>query len=509
MEGKNRIIDDRIILRKPQRVLHFRWVNSPNNSYTKCPLKTHKMKKLKYLITSVLIVLSLHIQAQQKQFIEVPKVDKRVELLSIVFRLAGNEEYNATYFKKYTDKVESHFKQYKDHETIKFARELREKKGISYETVVNMAIILDDSLNPIIDLSTTLPEKWSKDESIKFVRLLKKFNKEAKCEEFFNDNEALFQEVAARFRLPYEKLDLNWFHTFYGNNADENFTIIISPGCGAHNYGTFYILPDAKKEVFAIMGTSKVDESGMPVYEQDEYLQTIIHEFNHSFVNQLLAKHRGSFEESGKGIYKAVEYEMSRQQAYGNWGIMLNEALVRASVIKYFIDHGASESEIQMMLNIESNKGFVWIKGLVAELKKYDNQRDTYPTLESYMPNLSNAYKTYEDKISQIDAQRPKVESLTEFANNDTSVNSQIKTITINLDRALSGKDYSADYGSKGKPAFPKFGEIYYTNDNKSVVMEVQLIPNQEYQFILTGRNFKTPEGMPLKTYEVNFKTTK
>lgn len=47
-------------------------------------------------------------------------------------------------------------------------------------------------------------------------------------------------------------------------------------------------------------------------------------------------------------------------------------------VIKYFTDHGTSESEIQMMLNNESNRGFVWIKALVPELKKYDNQRDIY-----------------------------------------------------------------------------------------------------------------------------------
>lgn len=464
---------------------------------------------MKNLIVLVLIVISLQNYAQEKRLIEVPKIDKRVELLSIVFRLAGNEEYNATFFKKYTDKVESHFKQNKDHEIIMFARELSDKKRISYDAVMSMAIILDNRLNPIIDFSTTVPERWSKDEAIKFVRLLKKFYKDAKCEEFFNNNEALFQEVAARFRPVYEKLDLNWYQSFYGKKVDENFSIIISIGCGAHCYGPSYILPNAKKEVFAVMGTWKLDESGMPVYKQDVYLPTIIHEFNHSFVNPLLAKYKESFEESGKKIYKAVEYEMSSQQAYGDWQIMLNEALVRASVIKYFIDHGASESEIQMMLNNEANKGFVWIKGLLPELKKYDNQRDIYPTLESYIPNLSNAYKTFEDKISQVDAQRPKVESITEFANNNTVVSSQMKIITINIDRALSGKGYSVIYGRKGQQAFPKIDNIHYTNDNKSVVMEVQLMPNQEYQFILTGKDFKTPEGIGLKTYEVNFKTTK
>jgi len=462
---------------------------------------------MKYVIALVLIVLSLQNYAQEKRLIELPKIDRRVELLSIIFRLSGNKEYNATFFKKYTDKVESHFMPNKEHETIQFARELRAKKGISYDAVMNMAIMLDKDLNPLIDFSTTLPERWSKDDAVKFVKLLKKFYKDAKCEEFFNVNEALFQEVETRFLPVYEKLDLNWYHSFYGGKTDENFTLIVSIGCGAQNYGPSYMLPNSEKNVFAIMGTWKVDESGMPGYNQNEYLPTIVHEFNHSFVNQLLAKHKESFDESGREIYKAVEYEMSRQQAYGNWQIMLNEALVRASVIKYFIDHAANESEIQMMLSNESNNGFLWIKGLVDELKKYDNQRNIYPTLESYMPVLSNAYETFAEKISQFDAQRPKVESITEFTDNDTIVSPQVKTITINFDRPLSGKGYSVNFGNKGKSAFPKLENITYTNDNKSVIMVVQLMPDKEYQFVLTGKNFKTPEGIGLKTYAVNFKT--
>ncbi len=39
--------------------------------------------------------------------------------------------------------------------------------------------------------------------------------------------------------------------------------------------------------------------------------------------------------------------------------------------------------------------------------------------------------------------------------------------------------------------------------------MELQLMPDNEYQFVLTGNKFKTPKGIGLKTYEVNFKTTK
>ncbi|MEA4916616.1 DUF4932 domain-containing protein [Proteiniphilum sp.] len=462
---------------------------------------------MRTIILFTCIILSLQSYAGEKLFIESPKVDKRVELLSIVFRLAENKEYNATIFKKYTDRVEKHFNAYKNHELIKFAKTLKENKGISYDAVVSMAVVLDDNLNSMIDFSTTLPEKrWNRDDANKFIQLLKEFYKDAECERFFRENEAFFLEVSNRFSPIYKTIDLNWFQSFYNKKVEENFNIIIGPGCGRQNYGSSYTLPNAKKEMFAIMGIWKVDKSGMPIYEKDAYLPTIIHEFNHSFINPLLAENEEAFEENGKEIYKAVEYEMS-QQAYGNWQTMLNEALVRASVIKYFIDHGVNETEIQMMLNKEINNGFIWIKGLVDELTKYDNQRDIYPTLESYMPVLSNAYKIFAEKISQFDVLRPKVKSIAEFINNDKSVSPQIKTITINFDRPLAGKGYSVNYGSKGQSAFPKLDNIYYTNDNKSVIMEVQLTADTEYQFVLTGTNFKTEQGIPLKTYEVNFKT--
>lgn len=462
---------------------------------------------MKKILLFAFIVLSLQDFAQEKQLIESPKVDKRVELLSIVFRLAGNKEYNATFLKSYTDKIENHFSTFKEHELIKFSRSLKENNGISYDAVASMAVVLDDNLNPIIDFSSTLPDKrWTKNDANKFIKLLKAFYKDAECEKFFRENMELFQEVSNRFDSVYKTLDLNWFQSFYGSKAKEDFNIIVSLGCGGQNYGPSYTLPNTKKEVFAIMGTWKVDDSGMPVYKKEEYLPTIIHEFNHSFINPLLTKNEKAFEKNGKEIYNAVEYEMS-QQAYGSWQIMLNEALVRASVIKYFIDHGANETEIQMMTNNESNKGFIWIKGLVDELNKYDVQRNTYPTLESYLPEFSKAYENFAEKISQFDAQRPKVESIAEFTNNDKSVNPQIKTITITFDRPLAGKGYSVNYGSKGQSAFPKLDNIHYTNENKSVVMEVQLIPGKEYQFVLIGKNFKTEQGIPLKTYEVNFKT--
>lgn len=463
------------------------------------------MKKTLFVLLIVICQLSI---AQENRIIKTPKVDKRVELLSIVFRLAGNEEYNGTFFKTYTDRVDAHFNAFRGHELIQFAKELH-GKGISYDAVASMAVVLDDRLNPVLDFSTTLPStRWSKEDALHFVKLLRQFYADARCDAFFRENEALYGEVANRFQPVYKTFDLKWYSTLFGVKADDRFSILLSPGCGGHNYGPSYEPPHAKREVFAIMGTWKVDDAGMPVYDEKDYLPILIHEFNHSFVNALLEKNASIFEESGKQIYQAMEYEMSRQQAYGNWQIMLNEALVRASVIKYYMDHGASELETSRMIVQEINRGFVWMKGLVDDLKNYDTKRTEYPTLESYLPVLSKSYKKMAEAVHQYDVQRPSVVSVDEFENNAVKVSPQLKTITINFDKPLSGKGYSVNYGTKGLATYPKIDSIYYAKENKAVVLNVRLKPNSEYQMVLIGNNFKTVQGFRLKPYEVNFRTS-
>ena len=457
----------------------------------------------------IFVALSLQGFSQEKPMMDKPNVDKRVELLSIVFRLAGNNEYNSTQFKLYTDKIEQHFSPYKNHELIKFAEKLRKEKSISYDAVMSMAVHLDENLNPRTEFTNSfLEQRWNKDDATMFIKLLQSFFKEAKCEIFFKDNEKLYQEVIAKFLPVYENLDLGWYSSFYGKKPSEKFIIVVALGNGGDSYGPAYQVPNGEKEVYAIMGTWQTDNTGMAIFEVNTYFPALLHEFNHSFVNPLLFQNKKVFMTSGEKIFEVVKDDM-RSQAYGNWETMLNEALVRASVIKYFIDHGYDNTITGKMLNEESNKGFLWIKALVAELGKYDTQRDSYPTLESYMPNLADAYKTYAETIVQYDARRPRVESIVEFKNGDVNVDGKIKTVTINFDRQLSGQGYSVFLGAKGKQAFPDLKKISYTNDNKSVVIEVQLLSNKEYQFVLTGDNFKTPEGIPLKRYEVNFKTTK
>jgi hypothetical protein len=464
---------------------------------------------MKKLIIFIFLAFSLQVCSQGNSLIETPQVDKKVELISIVFRLAGNREYNSKDFKLYTDRIEQHFAPYKNHELIQFAKKMRSEKSISYDAPMSLAIFLDDNLNPLKEFTNNSLDRWNKDDAVEFVRLLKKFYADAECDVFFNNNQELYKETVNRFSFVYKDMDLGWYSKFYGNDPTEKFKIVLALGNGGNCYGPSFVDSDGNKEVYAIMGVWAVDNSEMPTFDVNSYLPILIHEFNHSFVNPLLKENKSIFRSDGEKIFEALKYEMKVQQAYGNWETVLNEALVRASVIKYYKDHNAEKSVIENLYKKEMNNGFLWIRELVAELEKYDTNRITYPTLESYMSKIAEAYKSYSEIVGQFDAKRPKVTSIDEFENGTINLSTNTKTITINFDRPLVGEGYSIFTGHKGKEAFPKIEDIKYSEGNKSIIMKVQLEADKEYQFVLTGKSFKTADGFALKAYEVNFKTIK
>jgi hypothetical protein len=70
-------------------------------------------------------------------------VDPRIELFSIVFRLAGNNEYTQGRVPSYLDAIDRYFAPYRDHPAVKLARELAETDGVGFNAPMNLAVRLD------------------------------------------------------------------------------------------------------------------------------------------------------------------------------------------------------------------------------------------------------------------------------------------------------------------------------------------------------------------------------
>ncbi len=157
------------------------------------------------------------------------------------------------------------------------------------------------------------------------------------------------------------------------------------------------------KEVFAIVGYY-VDKEDTPMYSK-EYLPTLIHEFNHSFINHFLDENKypdnvKELEPAATELFKSSQWSMSKQ-AYGNWKTMINESLVRAAVICYMLDKEYKTEEIRNELSEQMQRNFRWMPELVSLLRKYEKKQSRYGNFENFYPNVTDFFKEYAKKENE------------------------------------------------------------------------------------------------------------
>jgi len=124
------------------------------------------------ILISILVALNFQacVQAQEKVLLEKPTVDKKIELLSIVFRLAEKQEYSNKDFKLYIDRIDQYFDQYKNHELIQFTKSIIRENEIAFDGPMWMATHLDDNLKLLADVKDVWQQdpRWTKDKVEKF-----------------------------------------------------------------------------------------------------------------------------------------------------------------------------------------------------------------------------------------------------------------------------------------------------------------------------------------------------
>jgi len=84
-----------------------------------------------------------------------------------------------------------------------------------------------------------------------------------------------------------------------------------------------------------------------------------------------------------------------RRQAYGSWQTMMRESLVRACEVRYGSDHDG-QARADQVANYHISRGFHWTKVLAELLGRYQQQRDRYPTLDDFMPEIVRLFREYD-----------------------------------------------------------------------------------------------------------------
>jgi hypothetical protein len=290
------------------------------------------------------------------------RVDPRIELLAILFRLAGNPEYAQVRVPAYDAAIEAHFRPHAEHPAVLLARQLRTSRGVSFDAVMSMAIHVTDVATlelraPLDAPNLSLERRWPRERVPEFLAALREFVRDADVAGFMAAQAQFFAGIERQLQ---ETLDVHgdvtWFARFFGESPSGGFEVVLSPAAGGGNYGPRFIAPDGQETVYAIIGVWQTDNAGNPRIDR-RVVPTLVHEFSHSFVNHNVELHRADLERSGASIFSLVEQPM-RAQAYGNWKTMLDEALVRAATARYILaDEGEEAARRSVVL--DQARGFI------------------------------------------------------------------------------------------------------------------------------------------------------
>lgn len=440
------------------------------------------------------------------------RVDPRVELVSIVFRLAGNPEYGQGRVKSYLKDVDSYFAPVRSHELIEYAADLRKKNGVSYDACMSMAVHLDEEGRwklrfPLDPRPDGLDGRWRDRSAGVFATRLNTFAQDSDFDKFLEEHRELYETTQQRMEsLLDEQVHLEWFDDFFGTRPSARFTVIPALVNGGSCYGPHVRTPDGSEEFYCILGVWMTDWLGRPKFDTS-VVGTIVHEFCHSYTNGIVDRHVEAFREAGEAMFPHVEGAM-RRQAYGTWKTMVYESLVRASVIRYrnrFDNRAAVLREIGR----QNQRGFVWVEELSDLLGEYEESRDKYPTLDAFAPRIIEFFNEY---AKEFDAEHqttppPQVVSMVP-QNGDEQVDPALTSIRVTFDQPMRDGTWSMCGGGEHFPEV--IGQPSYDEQCKVWAVKVRLKPSHEYHFSLNSkwfRGFRSAEGVILEPVEVQFVT--
>jgi len=336
-------------------------------------------------------------------------IDPRVELMGVIFHLAGNPEYSMCKSKPYMKNLNEHFAGHRNHPAVKMATTLRKTRGVSYDAVMGMAVHIEDvnscrEIVPFVPRPDTLDGRWRINEAREFLDKCRDFVKETDFNAFLAKNQSQYDTATARLQQLIDKeANLAWFDEFFGPRDDVDFNLVISILNGPGSYGCRVRL-EGRTKIYSILGVWRIDWFGWgnPTFHSG-VVTTVVHEFGHSFCNPLIDKYTEDFRSFGEKYFPRVEKQM-KGQAYGNWQTMMRESLVRACEVRYAMANDGKERPEQIA-NYNISRGFHWTRELSELLGQYEKQRDKYQTLDAFMPEIVEFFQNYNGPPNE--SQRP------------------------------------------------------------------------------------------------------
>lgn len=323
----------------------------------------------------------------------VTRADLRVELVSIICRLAGYNEYTRAKNTPYLDAVDKWFGEYAKHPAVIAMRELRARQGISFDAPMSFAVHLDDEFQVVHgEELAQMDERWKGVDVAALARLVKAFAGESRIAMFRAEQTDYYAKLHAPIEEAIAKERASdWFDGVFGP-AEGSFVVVPSPIAGTMNFGPRATGADGKLHMYQVLGiSSKTGEAEI----DEQFIALLVHEMAHSYINPVFDAHRTELAKAGEVIMPLVEKQM-RAQAYPDWQTVVNESGVRAIVVNYMREKHGPEAGARTA-RAEQRSGFLWINELAEVMRQIgktgDQDLDKHvPKIVAFFDELASTY---------------------------------------------------------------------------------------------------------------------
>ena len=326
------------------------------------------------------------------------RVDPRVELLCIAFRLAEYPEVIDTLNSAYTQRIDAHFQKHKNHPLIEDIRLLLDsvKKHdieFGYWDIPAIAIHIrafadwtsvakaDPPVDDIWDNRTWLTPRR--------MELIRAFYYDSDARRFFDDERDYYARAEASVNHRTMHLQKTWLQKYFGMAESEAYFAILGLQLRQGAYLRVNT-PHEMRQTFTLFPCTAFDHWGLPVsLDSLQIIRSILHEYIHAFVNQAVDAYESQWQKPAELILADPHvWSLMKDAFYNNPRYLVYESLVRATSIIYLTRHHPELISLEKEITTQEKWGFYWMGEMVRLLEDYDKERNRYSDFYSIMPEV-------------------------------------------------------------------------------------------------------------------------
>ena len=320
-------------------------------------------------------------------------VDPRIELISIIQTLAGVKPLTRLTF-DYKNNVLDYFNEYRDCPAIKSFKKYN-LEGFGYGKPMYFMLCCNYNKG-LLSFNEKLYNKQDqigiffkdKNKTNDFIHQLNDFISVSKFDDFFDSNEDCYRKYVAAYKKIVDIVDVKKNLEQYYGIEQKSYNVILAPLIQAGGYGIKIEDEEELDDIYCIMGPIDMNNNNLLFYIEDLPKYIEYHEFSHSFINPLVFKDRDKINKNYKlaKLFKEVQSDMQKN-SIGTVETFLDEYIVRTAVAR-LINKYEGEDYYRRVIELEKENGFIYIEELCNSLENYENNRDKYPTFESYYDEI-------------------------------------------------------------------------------------------------------------------------